>query len=163
MATSLYIDSWKFDKIDSYVKGAKEVTPKKKLKYVGLPEGAEILSMPQGQSKESISTPAKPDVFDEVYPESNVQFPKSTPYDVIKRTLNKDFPSSNSGEYIVWDQVQNTNIQIRYDDKGNKLFTGFPWNIDFKNRVAFFLFLAYPAYLLIRFIVWASLTVRNKK
>lgn len=169
MAVSLYIDSWKTDKIDNYVKAAKEITISRK-QYAGLPEGYELLPP---TDKDHLPRPSLDEIYDQSikgakytsvdydpFMEPKVQFPKSTPYDVIKRTMDRNYPAP--GAWTAWDKAQNINIKARYDDKGNPLFTGFPWDIDFKNQIALFLLFAYPAYLLIRFIVWASLTVRNK-
>jgi hypothetical protein len=140
---SFYANSWQTGKIDNYVKDAKEVA----LNY-------NPFDKYDPSPKSSIQNDYK------------IQFQKTTPYDVEEHTLKNDF-SWHGGEFGIFEaeRAQPTNIHIvaRYDAKGNKLFTGFLWEIDFLKVMYFFLFLAYPAYLLIRFIVWASLTVRNRK
>lgn len=180
IALSLYIDSRKTDKINNYVKDAKEVTLTKR-QYAGLPVDAEILPQsqpkPRQETKSQMSGPwedyqkadlkeewekATPIDYDPSL-EPMAQFPKSTSLEVMDRTMNRDYPSSVPGARITWDKAQNIDVNARYDSKGNKLFTKFPWNIDFKNQIAFFLFCSYPAYLLIRFIVWSILTVKKSR
>jgi hypothetical protein len=143
MAVSLYLDSWKADKIGNYVNDAKDI---------------ELIN-----SKSFIDPDDREGEKLHIVPGIKTQFPKSTSIDLIKRAMDRDYPNHGPGEWIDWDKTDNTNISARYDDKGNKLFIGFPWNIDFKNRVTLFLFFAYPAYLLIRFIVWSILTVKENK
>ena len=99
---------------------------------------------------------------------TKVQFQKQTPTNVVVQRMNEYF--SWYGKCGAFDLLRyeittptNTHIVARYDAKGDKIFTGFLWNIDFEKIMLFFLLLAYPAYLLVRFIVWASLTVFNKK
>lgn len=170
IALSLYIDSWKSGKIENYVKDAKEITLTKRL-YAGLPADAEILPQSQPKSRQEAKSQAElKEEWEKATPidydpalEPMAQFPKSTPREVIERTMDRDYPSPVPGARITWDNAQNIHVNARYDNNGNKIFASFPWNIDFKNQIAFFLFFSYPAYLLIRFTVWSILIVKKSR
>ncbi len=165
---SYYANSWQSAKIDDYAKNAKEIVLETCADYWikgYLPVSSAMERFMMACSKEK--TPY-------IISGTKTQFPKSTPDVIIEFTLNRDFQhlghvsnvleTNDQQPRLVWSlNVQtNLNIRARYDDKGNKLFTGFLWNIDFEKVMVFFLFISYPVYLLIRFIVWASLTVLNK-
>ncbi len=87
-----------------------------------------------------------------------IAFPKTTSLEVIVGTLVQKYPAYSFDE---WQPLEETHADTnaRYDANGNKLFTGFPWNINFDGAMTFFLFIAYPAYLIGRFIAWAAVTV----
>jgi hypothetical protein len=170
MAISIYVDSWKADKIDNYVRDAKEV----ELVKIGVTyhfEDTSVTPAPQGnlppgyqldqpETKKSQAELTKEWV--KASPVDYAQFPRSTSDDVIKRTIVRDYPNYMPSEWVPLYKIESSHIIVRYDDKGNKLFIGFPWDIDFKNKVALFLFFAYPVYLLIRFIVWAVVTLKTQ-
>jgi hypothetical protein len=161
---SFYADSWQTGKIDNYVKDAKEII----LVRIGKPNGMRAYMDGLRYSQNPFDK-YSPEYFYTV-PGIKAQFPKSTDRAVIAQTMERDFKDPLSrltakeafDGWVSLDSPTYTDITARYDDKGNKLFTGFPWNIDFTKVMTFFVFLAYPAYLLIRFIVWSILTVRNK-
>lgn len=140
---SYYANSWQSEKIENYVKDAKEF---------------------QLTRNENVHTfDALMESFDSA---QKVQFQNATKYDVIENTLKKDlWHNSNLFDLFKAERTQptNTHIVARYDVNGNKLFIGLPWEIDFLKVMTFFLFIAYPAYLLIRFIMWAVITIRNKE
>lgn len=178
MAVSFYIDSSKSDKVDKYIKSAKEV---ELIRNQNRPSLDDIYKQTMGISSSQSEPPQQTKSQSELDKEwkkatpipnngeyfeplgIKYQFPRMTTNENIKKTIEQDYPNDKQISWVELGEISNTNISNRFDDKGNKVFIGFPWNIDFKNRVAFFLFLAYPAYLLLRFIVWASLIVRNKK
>jgi len=146
-------------KIDNYVKTAKEIELVKKLSPLEAvwAEAAAKTTDPFETARARISAATK------------IQFPKSTTEEVIRKTLDRDFLNKVGVldrlaflyEMEVSDQPSNFNIRNRYDDKGNKLFTGLLWQIDFLKIMSFFLFIAYPLYLLGRFVSWAVITVKS--
>jgi hypothetical protein len=165
-AISYYINSWEIERLDNYVKDSKEIT----LVRNGNPNGMRAYM-------DGLSYRENP--FDKIYgPENHytvpgikAQFPSSSDQTVIEHTMEKDFKGPLSrftakealDGWVPLNSPTNTDINARYDDKGNKLFTGFLWNIDFLKVMTFFLFIAYPVYLLIRFVVWAVVTVKTQR
>lgn len=163
---SYYGDHLCNSKIDNYVKTAKEIE---------LPMGT-INSDPFEAARTRLDA-KKANGHDgytlqygvKIITDPKIQFPKSTTKEVIEKTLDRDF-LHNVGvldrlaflyDMVVSDQPSNLNIINRYDDKGNKLFTGLLWQIDFLKIMTFFLFIAYPSYILVRFVAWAVITVKS--
>ncbi len=91
-----------------------------------------------------------------------VLFPKETSKSVIEKTIRRDFSYIDNVDFITYNKPQYKNIDRYYDTEGNRKFDSFIYKIDFF-IVAIFLFVgAYPSYLLIRFIVWAIKTLKNR-
>jgi len=163
-ALSYYADTWEKDQLANYTKYAGEF----ELVRNGTPYGmrAYIDGVPRSNNPF-----AKYDTKNYyIVPGIKAQFPKSTDYAVIQHTMQRDFKASLGrltetdgldGGWTASDMPTGTNINARYDNKGNRIFTGFPWTIDFQKVMFFFLVVAYPAYLLVRFIAWAVATVKK--
>ncbi|WP_224983570.1 hypothetical protein [Geomonas agri] len=173
---SYYANTWQNRKIDSYVKDAKEVA------LIQAHVGKSQAELSQEWENAAPILPEKPsqpqltpvDYNPFIQPETNkksgkyfnlldinIQFPKATSNEIISRTIQKDFTDKGQIDWmeVLQDKNLDANITARYDDNGNKVFSGFPWNLKFDDFTLFFLFIAYPAYLLGRFIVWALVTV----
>ena len=91
-----------------------------------------------------------------------LRFPKNTKNEIIKQTIERDFPKiQGNGNWIIWDTQKGENIAASYDEKGQKLFDGILYKINFAYVGLFFLICAYPIYLLGRFIVWAVWTLKE--
>ncbi len=91
-----------------------------------------------------------------------LQFPQDTSEDVIKHTIKRDFPNIQGKEWIVFDSPKGINIAAFYDKNGSEIFESRIYKVDFYGIYIFFLFFAYPLYLLMRFIVWAMGTLKSK-
>jgi len=97
-----------------------------------------------------------------INPGKVLRFPKGTKDDVIKQTIRRDFPNMNVNDYFVFDSAQGRNIGASYDDKGRRVFNNIFYKTDFDFVSAFFLIFFYPLYLLVRFVVWAIVTLKEK-
>jgi len=161
-----FLGFWVEKQITLYVNDAIEVG----LVRSGNPNGLRAsIDVPYGQSTKTTSFFGTE--FENYYgvPGVKAQFSKRVSYEVISRTMESDFSGFLSGltakdardGWVPLNSPTNTNINARYDDKGNKLFTSFLWHIDFM-KIELFLVFAYPFYLLIRFIVWAAVTVKGR-
>lgn len=91
-----------------------------------------------------------------------LQFPRNTDKNIIKQTIKKDFPSTKADNWIVWDSPNGKNISASYNEKGERAFNSFVYKVNYTYASIFFFILAYPLYLLARFVVWALWTLRKK-
>ena len=91
-----------------------------------------------------------------------LRFPKNTKDNVIKQTIRRDFPNIKGDDYFIYDSLQGRNIGASYDDKGQRVFNNIIHKISFSHVFIFFLIFAYPLYLLVRFVVWAIVTLKEK-
>lgn len=74
----------------------------------------------------------------------------------MKETLKKDFPKLINPSFVAWDdQSRSATIARYYDNHGS--------TINFRNydAILFAVILLYPAYLIVRFIMWAVKTLRQ--
>ena len=92
-----------------------------------------------------------------------LQFPKNTSNDVIKQALKRDFSNIQGDNWIISDSPKGQNINAFYDEKGNRIFDSMFYKINFLYVYIFFLIVAYPLYLLVRFFVWAIGTLKDEK
>jgi len=91
-----------------------------------------------------------------------LQFPKNTSHDVITQTIKRDFPNIKGEEWEIFDSPQGKNVDASYDEKGKRVFENIIYKINFSGIYIFFLLFAYPLYLLVRFVVWAIGTLKEK-
>ena len=91
-----------------------------------------------------------------------LQFSKNTNNDVIKQTIIRDFPTIKGHDWITWDFPKGQNINAYYNKKGERVFNSIIHKISFSDVFIFFLIFAYPLYLLVRFVVWAIVTLKEK-
>jgi len=92
-----------------------------------------------------------------------LRFPKNTNNDVIKQTIRKDFPNIKGDDWFIFDSPKGENINASYDEKGNRVFNSIIYKIGWSYASLFFLIFAYPLYLIIRFVIWAIGTLKEKK
>ena len=100
-----------------------------------------------------------------------LQFPKQTSNAVINQTIKRDFPNIKYNDWIVWDtnSYSAADSDAFYNEKGErvfsaiiyKIFYSIIYKIDFSIVCQLFLFFSYPLYLLIRFTVWAIVTLKG--
>ncbi len=88
----------------------------------------------------------------------NLHFPKNTNDNVIKITIKRDFPNIKFDTWYIGDSPIGKNINASYNDKGERVFDNIIYKIDYFYVFLFFLFIAYPLYLLGRFLFWAIVT-----
>jgi hypothetical protein len=91
-----------------------------------------------------------------------LRFPKNTNDDVIKQTMRRDFPNIKEYNWFIFDSPKGQDISASYDDKGQRVFNNIIHKISFSDVFIFFLIFAYPLYLLVRFVVWAIVTLKEK-
>jgi hypothetical protein len=91
-----------------------------------------------------------------------LRFPKNTNVDVIEQTMRRDFPNIKRDDWFIYDSPTGKNIRASYDDKGQRVFDNIIHKISFFDISAFFLIFAYPLYLLVRFVVWAIATLKER-
>ena len=80
------------------------------------------------------------------------------PIDLIRmdQTLRRDFPKLRDPQFIEWDdQDRSVSIKYYYDSSGSRIEF-----IDYGFVVVLILFV-YPAYWLVRFVVWSVRTLRK--
>jgi hypothetical protein len=182
-ALSFYADSWQKDQINTYTKTAKSAVL---LRAADEFERYHVTYQDKGRAFERYLADAWKRTH--AVPGIKVQFPRETSLGVMNQVMNGYHKAQSVREWYDWEPAvdpfaqdvadsslrytaplapgasspsDNNQINARYDDKGNRLFKGFPWSIDFQKAVVFFLFVAYPANLLVRFIAWAIATVRK--
>jgi hypothetical protein len=86
---------------------------------------------------------------------------------MIKETIKRDYPKVQSDDWVVWDSSggKDKKVDAVYDSKGNRLIgqklEGIFYKINFLYATIFFLCIVYPAYLILKFIVWAILVLRQ--
>ncbi|MDD1776572.1 MAG: hypothetical protein LUQ65_00260 [Candidatus Helarchaeota archaeon] len=92
-----------------------------------------------------------------------LRFPKNTNHDVIKQTIRRDFPNIKGDDWIIFDSPKGENINASYDEKGNRVFNSIIYKIGWSYVYLFFLIFAYPLYIIIRFVIWAIETLKERK
>jgi hypothetical protein len=140
LVTAVYLNSKEQTKRIAYVKTAEIV------------EVVELIPTPEEQKKDD------PGDWEEVKPAGiYVMVQKPTDLIVMKKTLKKDFPKMNNPFFVALDhQSREMTIQRFYDNAGNsKRF------IDY-SPMLLAVALSYPAYLIVRFILWAAKTLDQK-
>jgi len=157
-AFSFFLDSWQHNKKEAYQSSAQEieiVVEDEKVKAMIPQRGivdseVDKLIRRAERGKSFISQGIK------------VQFPIGTSNETIEKTLKRDFPHIKNMDWIVWDHLDNKNIAKVYNQKGARIFNSIVYIMDFSYLLIFFLIFAYPLYLIIRFIVWAIVTLTEK-
>lgn len=92
-----------------------------------------------------------------------LRFPKNTNEDVIQKTIRRDFPNIKFDEWVIDHSPKGENIRASYDEKGKRVFfNSIIYQIEWSYIYLFFLILAYPLYLIIRFVLWAIGTLRRR-
>jgi hypothetical protein len=94
-----------------------------------------------------------------------LRFPKNTNNEIINQTIRKDFPNIKitDDNWIVWDSPKGKNITASYNEKGEQVLNSFIYKISWSGMSHFLLIFAYPLYLVVRFIMWAIVTLKEKK
>jgi hypothetical protein len=115
-------------------------------------EVVELIPTPQEQKK------GDPADWQEVKPAGiYVMMQKPTDLIPMKQTLKKDFPKLNNPFFVALDhQPKQITVQHYYDNAGNpKKFTNYSF-------ILLAVLFSYPAYLIIRFIIWATKVLKQK-
>jgi hypothetical protein len=115
-----------------------------------------------GEVCEIISWPEQSNIVDAkgIY----VMFPKDTSTNVKINTLKREYPHISNVNCVVDPKRSpySSKIDKIFDIQGNLVFNGLFYKVDFK-EFGMFVFLAYPLYLIIRFILWSIRTLRVKE
>jgi len=112
---------------------------------------------------EFLKNKGKPYIFDLLDPSANIiRFPKKTKDEVIKQTIMRDFHHFKLDDYFTLDSPRGTNISASYNDKGQRVFNSIIYKIDWRLASILILFFTYPLYWIIRFVIWAIGTLKEK-
>jgi hypothetical protein len=95
-----------------------------------------------------------------------IQFPAGTPKGLMEKTIRRDFPHIKKIDWITWKysptDYDRSDVGKRYDLEGNPVFESAFYNINYLEIYMGILFLAYPLYLIGRFVIWSVKTLRKK-
>lgn len=148
VATLFGFQSWRDYQISNYIANSEEIYLAEKQQVAKERSYFEIVyNIPAGTREEWVATKNK------------VQFPANTNWQIEKVVIPRDFKGYAAFDKWLEKNPTNENVLTRYDAQGNQLFTGWFWNIDFRQLMEYVIVFVYPAILLIRFIIWAVSTV----
>ncbi len=87
------------------------------------------------------------------------KFPQGTSIDIIKQSIKRDFPNIQGDRWFIIAAPEGKYIAASYDKNGIRIFNSIIYDINFSYVYIFFIFFAYPIYLLIRLTTWAIVTL----